>query len=47
MTEKLDNELETKEISQTRNKRTLIPFRDSAIETIDIGLPIEFINLRD
>ena len=34
MTEKLDNELETKEIKQTRNKRTLIPFRDSAIDKI-------------
>ena len=47
MKEKLDNTLETTEIKQTRNKRETIPFIDSAIKTIDIGLPIEFINLRD
>ena len=34
MTEKLDNKLETSEIKQTRNKRTLITFRDSTIEKI-------------
>jgi integrase len=34
MTDKLDNKLETSEIKQTRNKRTLITFRDSTIEKI-------------
>ena len=34
MTEKLDNKLETGEIKQTRNKRPIIPFRDSAIDRI-------------
>ena len=35
MTKKLDNTLETKEIKQTRNKRDVIPFRDSAISRIN------------
>lgn len=35
MTKKLDNTLETKEIKQTRNKREVIPFRDSAISKIN------------
>ena len=34
MTEKLDTELELKQIKQTRTKRITIPFRDSAIEKI-------------
>ena len=34
MTEKLDTELETSKIKQTRNKRELIPFKDSAIDKI-------------
>ena len=34
MKEKLDNKLETKEITQTRKQREIIPFRDSAIEKI-------------
>ena len=39
--EKLDNKHATEEIKQTRNKRELIPFRDSVIEKIkktDISL---------
>jgi hypothetical protein len=34
MKEKLANKLETNEIKQTRNKRELIPFRDSTIDKI-------------
>ena len=34
MTEKLDNKLVTDKIKQTRNKKPLIPFRDSAIDKI-------------
>ena len=41
MTEKLDNKHATKDIKQTRNKRELIPFRDSAIEKIN-RMNIEF-----
>ena len=36
MTEKLDNKHATEEIKQTRNKRELIPFKDSAIEKTSI-----------
>ncbi len=34
MKEKLDNKLGTEEITQTGNKRTSLPFRDSAIENV-------------
>ena len=36
MTEKLDNEHATDQIKQTRNKREIMSFRDSAIEKISI-----------
>ena len=36
MTEKLDNEHATDQIKQTRNKRELMSFRDSAIEKMSI-----------
>ena len=36
MTEKLDNEHATDQIKQTRHKREIIFFRDSAIEKISI-----------